>query len=69
MKIRNEIEELFFKPNNIFKDDMDKLKKKKKEMTDKRLYAKSVWFEWYGWLINYILWHMRAVLKTKFSVF
>ena len=45
MKIRNEIEELFFKPNNIFKDDMDKLKKKKKEMTDKRLYAKSVWFE------------------------
>ena len=31
MKIRNEIEELFFKPNNIFKDDMDKLKKKKKK--------------------------------------
>ena len=30
MKIRNEIEELFFKPNNIFKDDMDKLKKKKR---------------------------------------
>ena len=33
MKIRNEIEELFFKPNNIFKDDMDQSEKKKKWQT------------------------------------
>ena len=51
MKIRNEIEELFFKPNNIFKDDMDKLKKKKKRNDRQETVSKKC-LVWVIWMVN-----------------
>ena len=50
MKIRNEIEELFFKPNNIFKDDMDKLKKKKRNDRQETVSKKCL--VWVIWMVN-----------------
>ena len=42
-----------FKPINISINDMDKFEKK--ELTTKRTFTKNTWYNWYDWLINYIL--------------
>ena len=48
MKIKREIEELFFKPIMVSIDDMNKFEQK--ETKKIRPFKKS----WYDWLINYI---------------
>ena len=48
VKIKGEIEELFFKPIIVSIDDMDKFEQK--EMKKKRPVKNT----WYDWLINYI---------------
>ena len=65
-KIRREIGKLFFKPNNITVDDMDRYKKI--EMKKLRLIENT----WYGWLINYLFEPIRksiSTLKGKLEVF
>ena len=48
VKIKREMEELFFKPNNVSIDGMAKFEQK--EMKKKGPIKKT----WYDWLINYI---------------
>ena len=48
IKLRKEIEELFFKSINVSIDDMNKFEEN--EETKKRPFAKSTW---YVWLISY----------------
>ena len=49
IKIRKDIEGLFFNPINASIEDLDKFEEN--EVTKKRLFPKSTW---YDWLINYI---------------
>ena len=46
IKIRKEIEELFFKPIKASIDHMDKLEEK--EMMKKTPLAKNIWYNWYN---------------------
>ena len=48
VKIKKEIEELFFKPIIVFKDDKDKFEEKEIKK------IRPVKNTWYDWLINYI---------------
>ena len=66
VKIKREMEELFFKPIIVSTDDMDKFEQK--EMKKKRPIKNT----WYDWLINYVPNPIRktvGVLKTKLQVF
>ena len=49
IKIRKDIEGLFFKSINASIEDLDKFEEN--EVTKKKLFPKSTW---YDWLINYI---------------
>ena len=48
-----------FKIINIFINDMDKFEIK--ELKKRRTFTKNTWYDWYGWLINYIA---EAIQKT-----
>ena len=67
LKVKNsplELEE-YFKPITISIDDMYKLEEK--EIMKKRTITKNTWYDWYNYLMNYILRPIKkswVVLKT-----
>ena len=59
VKIKREIEKLFFKPVIVSIDDLDKFEQKEMEK------IRPIKSTWYDWLINYILGPIRKSVKDK----
>ena len=51
-----------FKPINVSINDMEKFEKE--ELTKKRTFAKIMWYDWYDWLINYLLEPIKKFQKN-----